>query len=125
MLVFGLMLIEQFFCVVLDDLIWNIKLLCLGFVGQFVFDIYFFLDVLMFNWIDGDVISVCGFVYVMIIFLLLFVILCSCDWILKIYFLQKVVFYLVILLIVGFYLLLMVSVGYYVCYFGGDWGCVM
>jgi len=123
--VLGLMLVEQLFRAVSDDSIWNIKPLCLGLAGQFVFDIYLFSDALMFNRIDGDAISIRGFIHAMTIPLLLVATLRSRDWTSKIHLSQKAAFHSATLLIAGLYLLLMASVGYYVRYFGGDWGRAM
>jgi putative PEP-CTERM system histidine kinase len=123
--VLGLMLIEQLFRAVSDDSIWNIKPLCLGLAGQFVFDIYLFSDALMFNRIDGDAISIRGFIHAMTIPLLLLATLRSRDWTSKIHISQKAAFHSATLLFAGLYLLLMASVGYYVRYFGGDWGRAM
>lgn len=120
--VIGLMLIEQLFRAVSDDSIWNVKPLCLGLAGQFVFDIYLFSDALMFNRIDADAASVRGIVHAITVPLLLLATLRSKDWTSKIHLSQKAVFHSATLLIAGIYLLFMAGVGYYVRYFGGDWG---
>jgi putative PEP-CTERM system histidine kinase len=120
--VLGLMLVEQLFRAVSEDSIWNIKPLCLGLAGQFIFDIYLFSDALMFNRIDGDALSVRGIVHAITIPLLLLATLRSRDWTTKIHLSQKAAFHSATLLIAGLYLLFMASVGYYVRYFGGDWG---
>lgn len=120
--VLGLMLVEQLFRAVSDDSVWNIKPLCLGLAGQFVFDIYIFSDALMFNQIDIDAISVRGIVHAITVPLILLATLRSRDWTSKIHLSQKAAFHSATLLIAGIYLLFMASVGYYVRYFGGDWG---
>lgn len=123
--VIGLMLIEQLFRAVSDDSVWNIKPLCLGLAGQFVFDIYLFSNALMFNRIDGDAASVRGIVHAITIPLLLLATLRSRDWTSKIHLSQKAAFHSATLLIAGLYMLFMASVGYYVRYFGGDWGSAL
>lgn len=120
--VIGLMLIEQLFRAVSDDSVWNIKPLCLGLAGQFVFDIYLFSDALMFNRIDVDAASIRGIVHAITTPLLLLSTLRSRDWTSKIHLSQKAAFHSATLLIAGLYLLFMASVGYYVRYFGGNWG---
>lgn len=123
--VLGLMLVEQLFRSVSNDSIWNIKPLCLGLAGQFMFDIYLFSDGLMFNRVDEDALSVRGFVHAMTIPLLFLASLRSRDWTAKIRLSQKAAFHSATLLIAGIYLLFMAGVGYYVRYFGGNWGRAM
>ncbi|PKO89809.1 MAG: PEP-CTERM system histidine kinase PrsK [Betaproteobacteria bacterium HGW-Betaproteobacteria-10] len=120
--VLGLILVEQLFRAVSDDSAWNIKPLCLGLAGQFIFDIYLFSDALMFNRIDGDALAIRGFIHAMTVPLLVVASLRSRDWTAKIRLSQKAAFHSATLLVAGIYLLFMASVGYYVRYFGGDWG---
>ena len=120
--VLGLMLVEQLFRSVLDDSAWNIKPLCLGLAGQFIFDIYLFSDALMFNRVDADALTIRGFTHAMTIPLLVLASLRSRDWTAKIRLSQKAAFHSATLLVAGIYLLFMAGVGYYVRYFGGDWG---
>lgn len=123
--VLGLMLVEQLFRAVSDDSAWNIKPLCLGLAGQFIFDIYLFSDALMFNQIDADALTIRGFVHAMTIPLLVIASLRSRDWTAKIRLSQKAAFHSATLLIAGIYLLFMAGVGYYVRYFGGNWGSAL
>ena len=120
--VLGLMLVEQLFRAISDDSAWNIKPLCLGLAGQFIFDIYLFSDALMFNRIDGDALTIRGFIHTMTIPLLVLASLRSRDWTAKIRLSQKAAIHSATLLAAGIYLLFMAGVGYYVRYFGGDWG---
>lgn len=120
--VLGLMLVEQLFRAISDDSAWNIKPLCLGLAGQFIFDIYLFSDALMFNRIDSDALTIRGFIHAMTIPLLVLASLRSRDWTAKIRLSQKAAFHSATLLAAGIYLLFMASVGYYVRYFGGNWG---
>lgn len=120
--VLGLILVEQLFRSVADDSVWNIKPLCLGLGGQFVFDVYLFSEALMFNRLDPDAFAVRGFVHAITVPLLLMATLRSRDWTTKIRLSQRAAFHSATLLMAGIYLLLMAAVGYYVRYFGGDWG---
>lgn len=120
--VIGLVLIEQLFRTVSEDSRWNIKPLCLALLFQFVFDIYLFSDALMFNRIDGDALTVRGFVHAISIPLLMLTTERSRDWTSKIRLSQKAAFHSATLLFAGLYLLFMAAVGYYVRYFGGEWG---
>lgn len=118
----ALVLLEQLFRAVADDSRWNIKPLCLGLAGQFIFDVYLFSDALMFNRVDGDAVVARGFIHALTTPLLVLATLRSRNWTSKIRLSQKAAFHSVTLLIAGLYLLFMAGVGYYVRYFGGDWG---
>jgi len=120
--VIGLVLVEQLFQTVSEDSLWNIKPLCLALLFQFVFDVYLFSDAMMFNRIDGDALTVRGFVHAISIPLLMLATERSQDWTSKIRFSQKAAFHSATLLFAGLYLLFMAGVGYYVRYFGGEWG---
>lgn len=118
----GLILVEQLFRTVAEDSRWNVKPLCLALLFQFGFDIYLFSDGVMFNHLDGDAITVRGFVHATTIPLLMLSTERSRDWTSKIRISQKVAFHSFTLLASGIYLLFMAGVGYYVRYFGGEWG---
>lgn len=118
----GLILVEQLFRTVAEDSRWNVKPLCLALLFQFGFDIYLFSDGVMFNHLDGDAITVRGFVHATTIPLLMLSTERSRDWTSRIRISQKVAFHSFTLLASGIYLLFMAGVGYYVRYFGGEWG---
>jgi putative PEP-CTERM system histidine kinase len=120
--VLGLILVEQLFRSVAEDSRWNVKPLCLALLVQFVFDVYLFSDAMMFGRIDGDALSVRGFVHAMTVPLLMLTTERSKDWASKIRLSQKAAFHSVTLLFSGIYLLFMAGIGYYVRYFGGEWG---
>lgn len=120
--VIGLVLVEQLFRTVSEDSRWNVKPLCLALLFQFVFDVYLFSDAMMFNRIDGDALTVRGFVHAISIPLLMLATERSRDWTTRIRLSQKAAFHSATLLLAGLYLLFMAGVGYYVRYFGGDWG---
>lgn len=122
MIVLGLILVEQLFRNVTEDSRWNLKPLCLGLTGLFVFDLYLYSDALMFGRIDADAFSVRGMVNALVTPLLVMSSIRSHDWTSKIRISQKAAFHSASLLGAGTYLLLMSGVGYYVRYFGGDWG---
>lgn len=120
--VIGLVLVEQLFRTVSEDSRWNIKPLCLALLFQFVFDVYLFSDAMMFNRIDGDALTVRGFVHAISVPLLMLATERSRDWTTRIRLSQKAAFHSATLLLAGLYLLFMAGVGYYVRYFGGEWG---
>ncbi|MFI5445899.1 XrtA/PEP-CTERM system histidine kinase PrsK [Polaromonas sp. UC242_47] len=120
--VFAMLLLEQVFRNVTEDSRWNIKPLCLGLAGAFLFDLYLYSQAVLFNRIDGDALSIRGAVHTLIVPLLLLSISRRSDWISKIHLSPKAAFHSATLLIAGVYLLFISSVGYYVRYFGGEWG---
>jgi len=120
--VFGLVLLEQLFRNVAKDARWNIKPLCLGLGGAFVFDVYLFADALLFNRLDIDVWSVRGFVHALAIPLVAMSSVRSRDWTFRIGLSRRVAFRSAVLLVSGVYLLFMAAAGYYVRFFGGEWG---
>jgi putative PEP-CTERM system histidine kinase len=120
--VIGLVLVEQLFRTVSEDSRWNVKPLCLALLFQFVFDVYLFSDAMMFNRIDGDALTVRGFVHAISVPLLMLATERSRDWTTRIRLSQKAAFHSATLLLAGLYLLFMAGVGYYVRYFGGEWG---
>lgn len=120
--VFAMILLEQVFRNVTEDSRWNIKPLCLGLAGAFLFDLYLFSQAVLFNNLDGDALSIRGAVHTLIVPLLLLSISRRSDWISKIRVSPKAAFYSATLLIVGIYLIFISSVGYYLRYFGGEWG---
>jgi putative PEP-CTERM system histidine kinase len=122
MTVAGLFLLEQLFRNVAADSRWNIKPLCLGLAGAFLFDLYLYSDALLFGRLDADAVGVRGFVHALVVPLLAVSAARSRDWARKVHLSQKVVMHTTTLLAVGGYLLFMAGIGYYVRYFGGDWG---
>ena len=120
--VFALVLLEQIFRNVTEDSRWNIKPLCLGLAGAFLFDLYLFSQAVLFNRVDADAFSVRGAVHALIVPFLVLSIARRSDWISKIRLSPKAAFHSATLLIAGIYLIFISSVGYYVRYFGGEWG---
>jgi putative PEP-CTERM system histidine kinase len=120
--VYGLVLLEQIFRNVEEDSRWNVKPLCLGLAGVFLFDLYIFSQAVLFNSLDQDALSIRGGVYALVAPLLLLSSTRRSDWIQKIRLSPKAAFHSATLLIAGLYLLFISGVGYYIRYFGGDWG---
>ncbi|MEO8121723.1 MAG: XrtA/PEP-CTERM system histidine kinase PrsK, partial [Rhodoferax sp.] len=120
--VLAMVLLEQVFRNVTEDSRWNIKPLCLGLAGAFLFDLYLFSEAVLFNRLDGDAVSIRGAVHTLIVPLLLLSMTRRSDWVSKIRLSPRAAFHSATLLIAGVYLLFISSVGYYVRYFGGEWG---
>lgn len=122
MIVVALFLLEQVFRNVEADSLWNIKPVCLGLGGAFLFDLYLYSDALLFGRLDVDAIGIRGLVHALVIPLIALSVARSRDWTRKVRLSRRVVMHSTVLLIAGGYLLFMAGVGYYVRYFGGDWG---
>lgn len=122
MVLFAVLLLEQFFRNVASDSRWNVKPLCLGLLGAFVFDLYVYSSALMFARLDADALGIRGVVHALVIPLLAVGTMRSRDWTGKVRVSQKLAFHSATLLIAGGYLLFVAALGYYVRYFGGSWG---
>ena len=122
MSVLALVWLEQVYRNVTEDSRWNVKPLCLGLAGTFLFDLYLYSQAVLFNKLDGDALSIRGFVHALMMPLLLLSTLRRKDWIAKIRISQKAAFHSATLFAAGIYLLFISGVGYYVRYFGGEWG---
>jgi putative PEP-CTERM system histidine kinase len=120
--VFAMVLLEQVFRNATEDSRWNIKPLCLGLAGTFLFDLYLYSQAALFNRPDGDALSIRGAVHALMVPLLLLSSTRRSDWISKIRLSPKAAFHTATLLIAGVYLLFISGVGYYIRYFGGEWG---
>jgi putative PEP-CTERM system histidine kinase len=122
MSVLALVWLEQVYRNVTEDSRWNVKPLCLGLAGTFLFDLYLYSQAVLFNKLDADALSIRGFVHALMMPLLLLSTLRRKDWITKIRISQKAAFHSATLFAAGLYLLFISGVGYYVRYFGGEWG---
>ena len=120
--VLALVLLEQVFRNVSEDSRWNIKPLCLGLAGTFMFDLYLYSQAVLFNRLDADALSIRGAVHTLVVPLLLLSMTRRSEWVSQIHFSPKVAFQTATLLISGIYLVFISGVGYYVRYFGGEWG---
>jgi len=120
--VFSMILLEQVFQNVEEDSRWNIKPMCLGLSGAFLFDLYLFSQSVLFNRLDADAFSIRGMVHALIVPLLWLSMTRHSEWVSNIRLSPKAAFHSATLLISGVYLLFISSVGYYIRYFGGQWG---
>ena len=118
----GLVLVEQLFRNVAEDSRWNVKPLCLGLAGAFVFDAYVYSQSALFSRIDPDSLTVRGAVHALMVPLLMLSIARRGDWIAHLRISRKAAFHSATLLIAGVYLLIVSSIGYYLRFFGGQIG---
>jgi putative PEP-CTERM system histidine kinase len=122
MAIFGLMLIEQLFRNLPEDERWNIKPLCLGLAGAFVFDLYLFAEAVLFNRVEADAWAVRGLVQALVAPLIAVSTIRNRDWISRVTLSRRMVFHSTAVVAIGVYLLFVAAAGYYVRYFGGTWG---
>ncbi len=120
--VFALILLEQLFANVTEDIRWNVKPLCLGLIGGCLFDLYMYSHAVLFSRPDPDALAIRGAVHSLVVPLLLLSTSRRIDWISKIRVSRKAAFHSATLLLAGVYLIFISGVGYYVRYFGGEWG---
>ncbi len=120
--VIGLFLLEQLLRNVAADSRWNVKPLCLGLAGAFVFDLYVHSDAMLFGKLDADAVSIRGLVHALVMPLVWLCAARNRDWARRVRLSRKIVVHTTGLLAVGAYLLFMAAVGYYVRFFGGEWG---
>lgn len=118
----GMVLLEQVYRNASDDSRWNIKPLCLGLAGVFLFDTYLFSEAVLFNRIDGDAHAIRGAIHALVLPFLIVSTLRNKDWVSRIQISRTAAFHSATLMIAGVYMLFISSVGYYVRYFGGEWG---
>jgi putative PEP-CTERM system histidine kinase len=118
----GLVLVEQLFRNLDDDLRWNAKPVCLALSIVFFFDLYLFSGAMLFGRVDGDALSVRPAIQTLAVPLLLLAAKRRADWVSKLHVSRTAAFYSASLLLAGVYLLLVASIGYYVRFAGGEWG---
>lgn len=120
--VLGLVLVEQVFRNLADDLRWSAKPVIVGLAGIFAFDIYLFAEGALLARLDPDVLAIRPLAHLTVVPLLFIAARRKADWVRSIQVSRRAVFYSATLLLAGGYLLFLAAVGYYVRYFGGDWG---
>lgn len=123
--VFGLILIEQLFRNVAEDLRWNAKPLCLGLACIFVFDLYLASHAILFGRFDADAVGIRGGIHALAVPLLLIAARRESDWASTLQVSRTAAFHSATLLLAGIYLLFISVIGYYVRYFGGQWGSAL
>ncbi|MBS1188690.1 MAG: periplasmic sensor signal transduction histidine kinase [Rhodocyclaceae bacterium] len=120
--VLALVFLEQLYRNISPDGQWNVKPLCLGLAGVFIFDIYFYSDAVLFNRVDGQAWTVRGAVHGLVVPLLALSVSRGQGWADRIRLSHRAALHTAALSLAGAYLLFIAAVGYYVRYFGGEWG---
>lgn len=120
--VFGLVLVEQLFRRTQPAWRWNVRPLCLGLAGLFLFDLVLFSDALLYRGLDPNIWTARGVVNALIIPLLALAATRNREWNLAVSVSRSLISGSTALFASGSYLLAIAGVGYYVRYFGGSWG---
>ncbi|MBK6469418.1 MAG: PEP-CTERM system histidine kinase PrsK [Betaproteobacteria bacterium] len=123
--VLGLVLVEQLFRNLPENLRWNAKPACLGFATVFLFDLYHYSMAVLFGGFDPDAGHVRGLVHALALPLIFVASRRRIDWIGRLQVSRTAVFYSASLLLAGAYLLFVAALGYAVRALGGDWGRAM
>ncbi len=118
----GLLLVEQVFRNLGDELRWSAKPWCLALLCVFGFDIYLFSQGLLFRALDPDALDIRGVVHTLAVLLFAVAVNRGQVWMARLQVSRAAAFYSATLVLSGLYLLLMAGVGYYVLWFGGTWG---
>ncbi|MFP5403125.1 MAG: XrtA/PEP-CTERM system histidine kinase PrsK [Gammaproteobacteria bacterium] len=123
--VIGLMLVEQVYRSTRPEDRWAIKFLCLGLAGLFVYDLYLYANVALFNVMDAETWAARGYVTALVAPLIAVSAARNPEWASPVGVSRSMAFHTASLLGAGLYLLLMAGAGYYLRLFGGEWGDVV
>jgi putative PEP-CTERM system histidine kinase len=120
--ILGLVLVERLFRHTQPGWRWNVRPLCLGLAGIFLYDLVTFADALLYRAIDLPLWTGRGIVNALVIPLLGLAAARNRDWNLSVTVSRSMLAGSTALLASGVYLLAVAAGGYYVRYFGGSWG---
>lgn len=120
--VIGLVLVEQLFRRTQPGWRWNVRPLCLGLAGLFLYDLVLFADALLYRGMDLNIWTARGIVNALVIPLLALAATRNRDWNLAVSVSRSLISGSTALFASGGYLLAIAGAGYYVRYFGGSWG---
>jgi putative PEP-CTERM system histidine kinase len=120
--ILGLVLVERLFRHTQPGWRWNVRPLCLGLAGIFLYDLVTFADALLYRGIDMHLWTGRGIVNALVIPLLGLSAARNRDWNLAVTVSRSILAGSTALLASGLYLLAVAAGGYYVRYFGGSWG---
>ena len=121
----GLVLVEQVYRSTRPEDRWAIKFLCLGLAGLFVYDLYLYANVALFNVMDAQTWAARGFVSALVAPLIAVSAARNPEWAAPVGVSRSMAFHTASLLGAGLYLLAMAGAGYYLRLFGGEWGDVV
>ncbi|MDR0700895.1 MAG: PEP-CTERM system histidine kinase PrsK [Azoarcus sp.] len=120
--IMGLVLVEQLYRGIDQDMRLALKPLCIGLCAAFIFDLYFFADAFLFGRPSPVIWVARGPAHALILPLVAVSGARNPSWSLRMSLSREVVFHTTALGMSGLYLLAVSSAGYYVRFFGGEWG---
>ncbi len=120
--IIGLMLVEQLYRNTLPEHRWNIKYICIGVAGLFIFDFIIYSKSLLFESLDFDLWNSRGIINTLLVPLFILSInrLNISPGTFSVS--KKFIFHSTVLVTAGIYLLLMSMMGFYIRDYGGNWG---
>jgi putative PEP-CTERM system histidine kinase len=120
--ILGLVLVEQLYHGIQQDLRWAFKPMCMGLGAAYMFELYLFADAFLFGHPSPETWLVRGPAHALVIPLVAMSGARNPSWSLRMSLSREVVFQTTALGVSGLYLLVVAAAGYYVRYFGGEWG---
>ncbi|MCL2644405.1 MAG: PEP-CTERM system histidine kinase PrsK, partial [Betaproteobacteria bacterium] len=120
--VLGLVLIEQLYLGVPQDVRRALKPLCMGLGAAYLFELYLFADTFLFGRPTSLTWAVRGPAYVLIVPLVAISGARNSSWSLRMSLSREAAFHTTALGLSGLYLLAVSGIGFYVRSFGGEWG---
>jgi len=123
--VLGLVLIEQLYLGVPQDVRRTLKPLCMGLGAAYVFELYLFADAFLFGRPISPTWAVRGLAYVLIVPLVAISGARNPSWSLRMSLSREAAFHSTALGLSGLYLLAVSGIGFYVRSYGGEWGQVL
>lgn len=120
--IYGLVLVEQLYRQTDPQLRWNVRPLCLGLAGLYMFDVVMFADATLFRELDRTFWSARGFAHALVIPLLGIAAARNNEWRFAVTVSRSILAGSTALFASGSYLLVVAALGFYVRDFGGDWG---
>ncbi len=121
----GLVLLEQLFRNVPDDMRWHAKPLALAVASVFLFDVYLYSRAILTGGFDPASVAVRGAVHALAVPLLFVAARRHGTWLAQLQVSRSAAFHTATLLLTGLYLLFIAGIGYYVRDFGGEWGTAL
>lgn len=125
MAVLGMTLVEVVYRRTSDARRWNVRPLCVGLAGIFLFDLVLYADALLFRVLDEPLWAARGLTHALVIPFLAIAASRNKQWELEVSISRGVLTQSSTLLAVGLYLLGVAGAGYYVRIFGGSWGATL
>jgi len=125
MAILGLFFVDQVYRSANIELRKILKYFCFGIGTIYLFDLYLYSDVLLFNQFDSQVWAARGFVYSFSLVLIGFTVIKNPVSESSVSVSRSIMFYSTAMVLTAFYLLIMAGGGYYLKQTGGEWGVIL